>query len=62
MKHLSFIPLAILLSALLIGCDREGPAEEFGENIDETAEDIGNEIEDACEEAKDEMGAEDEDC
>lgn len=41
---------ALLVSALIIplsACDREGPLEEAGEEIDETVEDIGDAVDDA---------------
>lgn len=44
------IAAALLVSALIIplsGCDNEGPFEEAGEEIDETAEDIGDAVDDA---------------
>lgn len=68
-RNLNVLMLLILLSALLIGCEREGPAERAGKKLDEVAEDvrdsgedIGNAIEDACEDVKKEAGAEDKDC
>jgi predicted small lipoprotein YifL len=44
------IAAALLVSALLIplsACEREGPLEEAGEEIDEAVEDAGDAIEDA---------------
>ena len=44
------IAAALLVSALIIplsGCDNDGPLEEAGEEIDETAEDIGDAVDDA---------------
>ena len=43
-------------------CDQQGPTEELGESIDETAEDVGNAVEDACEDIKGAANAKDEDC
>lgn len=50
-----------LAAALLIGtfagmlaaCDDQGPAEEIGESIDETAEEAGEAVENATDEAED---------
>jgi hypothetical protein len=49
----TFLSLAVAmpLAALLAACD-EGPAENAGEAIDETAEDAGEAAEDAGEEAE----------
>jgi hypothetical protein len=49
----SFLSLAVVmpLVALLAACD-EGPAENAGEAIDETAEDAGEAAEEAGEEAE----------
>jgi len=51
--------LAALLLALsvgvLAGCEDQGPAEEAGENIDETMEEAGDEMEEAAEEVEDEV-------
>ena len=50
-KKKSFFPtliLSLLLSlGFIAGCEEEGPAEEFGESVDEAAEDAQREIEDA---------------
>jgi hypothetical protein len=45
--------LAIMLGAVLVGCD-QGPAEEAGEKIDDAVTDTRNAVEDACEDATDE--------
>lgn len=57
-KYLASILVAMFL---ITGCEQDGPAEEFGENVDEAgenirdaAEDAGDEIEEACEDATDE--------
>lgn len=50
-----------LVAALLIGtfaglltaCEQEGPAEEIGESIDETAEEAGDTVENATDEVED---------
>ena len=55
MKWLMFIPMAFLLLA----CEKQGPLERAGEEIDEAVEDIkaggettGNKIDDAIDEAR----------
>jgi hypothetical protein len=56
---------AILMTALtagMLGCEKDGPAENAGEKIDQTTTDVGNKIEDKCEEAKKSMGADDTRC
>ncbi len=46
------LPLIALLLGLglagttLVGCDDQGPAEEAGEQIDDTADDIGDSFDD----------------
>jgi hypothetical protein len=40
--------MAMSLAGVLIGCD-QGPAEEAGENIDETVEEMKDDTEDAVE-------------
>lgn len=51
---------ALLVFALLAGCtDRDGPAENFGERVDDAADEARDRIEDAAdeiEEAADEVG------
>lgn len=56
--------LAVLcVCGWLAACDNnDGPMEQAGERVDETATDVGNAIEDKCEEAKKQAGAEDTDC
>jgi len=53
---------AIAAVLLLLSACSEGPAEEAGEKIDNTATDIQNSIEDTCEDVKDSLNAEDKDC
>jgi hypothetical protein len=47
--------LAIIMAlggtAIVSGCDSDGPAERAGERIDKTVDDAGDKIEDACEDA-----------
>ncbi|WP_264297989.1 hypothetical protein [Alkalilimnicola sp. S0819] len=41
-----FIALILFsLPLLLLGCDNEGPMEQAGENLDETAEEAGEVVE-----------------
>lgn len=53
---------AMMLAITLTGCSNEGPAEEAGEKIDSTIEDMGNQLEDTCEEMKEKTGMKDQDC
>jgi len=45
MRKLGLALLIGMLSAGLVACEDEGPAEEAGENIDESMEDAGEEME-----------------
>lgn len=47
MKRVAII--SFLLTLGLTACE-QGPAEEFGAELDDAAEDFGNAAEDACEE------------
>lgn len=50
MKLVQIASAALVVSALLIalsGCERQGPAERAGENIDNAAEKTGDQIEKA---------------
>ncbi|GAB3095873.1 hypothetical protein G8770_00260 [Aestuariicella hydrocarbonica] len=50
MKLSKFIIVALLASTLMItlsACEKQGPLEEAGEQIDDTVEDAGDDIEDA---------------
>jgi hyperosmotically inducible protein len=41
-----FFVTALLVAALgILGCENQGPAEEAGEKIDQTAEDAGDKME-----------------
>ncbi|WP_296759428.1 hypothetical protein [Thioalkalivibrio sp.] len=42
-----WIPIGLVSLILLVGCADPGPAEEVGEEIDETVEDAGEAIDDA---------------
>lgn len=37
-KKLMTLAIALLFSAIMLGCEREGPMERTGENIDEAVE------------------------
>lgn len=63
----NFSIAALLLSALLLSaCEPEGPAEEFGEDVDEAVEEVeegAEELADGiCEEVEDATDSEDPDC
>lgn len=54
---------ALLLTLLMMAaCENDGPMEEAGEAIDDTATDIGNAVEDACEDVKEGAGADNTNC
>ncbi len=53
--------LSALFAMSLMACS-DGPAEEAGEEVDETVEEIGNAVEDKCEDLKEAAKAKDEDC
>ena len=44
-KTLITLLLATCLSLGLVGCDRDGPAEEAGEDIDRAMDDAGDQLE-----------------
>lgn len=52
-KKLSAAVLMVLLVGGLAACDNQGPAEEAGENIDNSMEDAGERIENAGENIED---------
>lgn len=54
--------LMSMLTVGMLGCEKDGAAENAGEKLDEAATDIGNKIEDNCEEAKEAAGANDTRC
>lgn len=39
----------LFVSSFMIACDEQGPAEEAGEKVDETMQQLGDEIDDASE-------------
>ena len=46
---------ALLLTVLCSGCEREGPAEQAGKQIDEAAQQAGQQLEQAAETAGEKM-------
>jgi hypothetical protein len=46
-RRLAWAAVLVPLAAALAACDDQGPAEEAGETIDDTAEDAGDAVEDA---------------
>jgi hypothetical protein len=62
LKHAAIAAFTLLLAGGLAACDKKGPMEQAGENIDNAATDAGNAIEDSCEKAKEAAGAEDTRC
>lgn len=53
--HRYLIVPALALAAVLGGCDREGPAERAGENIDNATERAGEKIESATDKMGDKI-------
>jgi hypothetical protein len=56
MRPVQIIKTALLVSALLVilpGCEKQGPAEQAGESIDNAAERAGDQLEKAGEAIKD---------
>jgi hypothetical protein len=54
-SRLTILMLALTMalgSFTLAGCERQGPAEEAGENIDEAVEETGDAMEDAGDETE----------
>jgi len=63
------LSLIVVMAVFISGCEKDGPAERAGENMDDAVEqmqdqgrDLGNKIEDACEDMKEGAGAQDTDC
>lgn len=54
MKRLLFMILAAGFTLGLAGCEKEGPAEKAGKEIDQAVEDVGEAIEEAGDEIRDE--------
>jgi hypothetical protein len=54
MRFRIFTLSLMLMTALLVGaCEKEGPAEQAGKNIDEAAEKTGDKLEDAADQVED---------
>lgn len=53
----SAILLLSFLSFALVSCEKQGPAEEAGENLDEAMEEAGENLDEAGEEVSDEIDA-----
>lgn len=61
--HHTCFPAKMAVAALIVGlttpllaaCDDEGPAEQLGENIDETADQVGQSLDDAAENMEEKM-------
>lgn len=51
MRHATIFVAALVGGLLVAGCDREGPMERAGKQIDEAASQAGKKIEDATEQA-----------
>lgn len=60
-KKLSTLLASAMLVFTLSACT-DGPAEDAGEEFDETVTDIENTVEDACEKFKEGVESKDEDC
>ena len=52
-KKLAIALLMALMAGGLIACDDQGPAEEAGENIDDSTEDAGESMEELGEDMED---------
>jgi hypothetical protein len=56
MKPVKIVSAALLITALFVtlpGCEKQGPAEQAGESIDNAAENAGDKIEEAGDAIKD---------
>lgn len=53
LRLLSATSLALAATLGLAACEEEGPAEQLGEQVDESTEEAGEAIEEAGEEAED---------
>lgn len=56
-NKLSIAALATFIIIGLTACDKKGPAEQVGENIDSAAENLGDKMEDATDNAGDKLEA-----
>lgn len=53
MKVFLTLLISLMFTVGLTGCDNDGPAEDFGERVDESVEDAGDAIEDTADDAED---------
>jgi hyperosmotically inducible protein len=53
--NLKLIAISMLLAVGLSACDKPGPAETVGKNIDQTVEKAGDKIDDAADKVEDSM-------
>lgn len=53
--NILFALLLALSVTVLAGCEDQGPAEEAGENIDETMEEAGDEMEEGADEVEEDI-------
>ncbi len=54
-KKLSIAALMVLFVVGLTACDKPGPAEKAGQDIDNAAENLGDKVEDATDKAGDKL-------
>ena len=54
-NKLSIAALATFIIVGMTACEKKGPAEQAGENIDNAAENLGDKIEDATDNAGDKL-------
>ena len=52
-RRISLVFSAILLGLTLVACEKEGPAEKMGKEVDKAAEKTGQAMEKAAESVKD---------
>lgn len=62
MRNSMTLAAMALTAFLAAGCERDGPMENAGEELDDVAKDVGNAVEDACEDVKEGANADDTDC
>ncbi len=53
--HMRLIGISMLLAVVLIACDKPGPAETAGKNIDRSVDQVGQKISDAADKVGDKM-------
>ncbi len=53
MKKMHVLAVALLLGLALTACEKDGPAERAGEEIDKAAKDVGRAVDNAAEAVKD---------